>query len=277
MSLEAAGQALDQALSQQSSAPEAPVSTTEQPNTQDSVPELDKFERFKWEGKEWTPKDLKQMTMFQSDYTRKTQEVAQERKYYDNLAADLEAVSKDPSLAAKFKELYPAKFHSYLKYLSQNQSSAQTQPVAANQAQDQSFIESLKKEIAELREQLNPLKEGFEQQELAKTEAQLDSIYNEFSKKYEMADERTVTATAQALHGQGTELSKDLWERIFKEDHERNLKRYEQHYSKQVKQQKEASAKARDVAAGGGVPGQAPKRLSMKDATEAAIRDLSAR
>src|SRR3954464_16064772 len=104
-------------LENTSSAPgEAEAGAGEQPKTPEMV-DLESLEKFRYAGREMTPKELQQAVMLQSDYTRKTQQLAEERKYYDNLSADLSAVAQNPQLAAKFKEVYPEKFHDYLAYV----------------------------------------------------------------------------------------------------------------------------------------------------------------
>src|SRR3954471_25040474 len=265
---EAAEAALDQHMSPQSQGERSPqasesVSSSESSPRHESNPsdgqsisaimELDKLEKFKFEGREWTPKELKDAYMMQSDYSRKTEAIAQERKYYDNLAADLDSVRNDPSLMAKFKELYPQKFHSYLSVLSQNQAtnSEQSKPAVAP-------------EVANRIEKLEQFITQFETKNL---EAEVDTAFNKLTEKYPMADERVVTASANLalqqgvrLRGEDGKLNVGELEKIFKSEHERTQKAYDAHYKQQVEKQKQASAKSRDVASGGGVPGQAPEK-----------------
>src|SRR3990167_2821971 len=110
---------VDSAAPEGQSAPETENkgTDTQEANNQGDIPELDKFERVKWEGKDWSLKDLKNSVLMHSDYSRKTQEISEERKFYDNLRYDLDAIRKNPDLESKFKELYPEKFHSYLDYV----------------------------------------------------------------------------------------------------------------------------------------------------------------
>jgi hypothetical protein len=269
---------LDQALSQQSSG-EATQDQKEQ-STEANQPaqaqqgplELEKVERFKYEGREWTPQELKSAMMMQADYTRKTQEIAQERKYYENLSSDLRAVRENPALAEEFKKVYPEKFHNYLEYISQN--TPQAPQAQQNQVQQQVAKPSIDPEFKARFEQLES---AWKEQEVQKAQAQLDAIYDKFSKKYEMADERVVTATAQHLLSQGTKLDEATWEKLFKAEHERIQERYQAHYKNQIKQQQDASKRARDAGPGGGTPGQAPVKRSFDEATAAALSDLTGR
>jgi hypothetical protein len=91
--------------------PSAQQSEAAPESTPQTVAELDKLEKFKFEGQEYTPQELKNAILRQSDYTRKTQEFSQERRFYDNLQADLRSVRSNPALAAEFRRTYPEKFH----------------------------------------------------------------------------------------------------------------------------------------------------------------------
>jgi hypothetical protein len=272
---------LDQALSQQSSG-EANSEVSDKPQTEANQPtqpqgplELEKVERFKYEGREWTPQELKSAMMMQADYTRKTQEIAQERKYYENLSSDLRSVRENPALAEEFKKVYPEKFHNYLEYISQNtQSASQAQQYQQQSIQQQVVKPSIDPEFKARFEQLES---AWKEQEVQKAQAQLDSIYDKFSKKYEMADERVVTATAQHLLSQGTKLDESTWEKLFKQEHDRTQERYQAHYKNQIKQQQDAGKRARDAGPGGGTPGQAPVKRTFDEATAAALSDLSGR
>jgi hypothetical protein len=57
-----------------------------------------------------TPKDLKNSYLMREDYTRKTQEVAEARKYVDNFKYDLQSLVKQPSLMGQFEKVYPKEF-----------------------------------------------------------------------------------------------------------------------------------------------------------------------
>lgn len=247
-----------------------PSSTDGQPSISE-IMELDKLEKFKFEGREWTPHELKSAYMMQQDYSRKTAEVAQERKYYDNLAADLESVRNDPSLSAKFRELYPQKYHNYLSHVLPKDQTPQVEASRSN----------VPPEVANRIEKLEQFINQFETKNL---EAEIDSTFTKLGEKYPMADEQTVTARADLamrqgvqLRGQDGKLNVGELEKIFKAEHDRTQKAYDAHYAKQVEQQKAASAKSRDVAGGGGVPGQAPEKLTFEQATQKAIKEFSAR
>jgi len=254
-----------QELEQQESLDTTQDASTEQPDsniqTQQDIVELDKLEKFKFSGQDWTPKDLTGAILRQSDYTRKTQEIAQERKYYDNLSADLDAVKQNPQLMERFKQVYPEKYHNYLRYVTAEEKAAQqVQP----QGVDQQFMKRF--ETVE-----NALKE----QRLTAINAELDAMFDKLGKKYTYADEASVIAKAQALLDRGQRLDEKTWDAVWKSEHDRVQAHAQKMWSDKIANQKQANAKARDVASGGGIPGQAPKNpRTIKEATNLAMRDL---
>ena len=70
-----------------------------------NIPDLEKLAKFRYKGKTLTLDDLQKMGMMQNDYQKKTQELAKERKYWDNLDSDLGNVRDNPKLANEFKKL----------------------------------------------------------------------------------------------------------------------------------------------------------------------------
>lgn len=243
-----------------------------------SIFDLDKAEKVMFQGQEWSLKDLKNAFLRQSDYTKKTQELAQERKFAENLSYDLESVFDNPELAEKFKEIYPEKYHAQLdrilqlrdRYNEQNQTSSQT-----NSGLDPQSIQKLIEKAVTSR--VNPIIQDYTNKETAAIEAKLEALANKYSQTYDLADEEKVLSAAQALVDKGEKLTDQAWEKLWKDDHERTKKTFESYSKKQFEQQKQANAKSRDIAKGGGTPGQAPKRETFKEATERAIRELSGR
>lgn len=237
--------------------------------------ELDSLPKFKFEGKEWTPKDFRGAYMMQSDYSRKTMALAQERKYIDNLTYDLENVRKNPSLQGEFLKVYPKKFHSLLEAIG-----VKTQE--GGKGNDLSSDPRYKS----LEERLNRIEGDYTEKQVKAIEAEIDSIFKVMSSKYEYADEETVLARAQALLDKLKEdsepgeqeqvtLSRDHWERIWKSVHDRNLKRAETYYSGRVGKQKQANAAGKDIGAGGGIPSQAPARpKTIREASKYALEEL---
>lgn len=246
---------------------------------QQAMVELDKLEKFKYKGKEWTSKDLEAAMLRQSDYTKKTQEIAQERRFADNLGYDLLSVYRNPSLASQFKQVYPEKYHKILEeFLGGTSTNAQDQASQQTQQANQyaTLDPSLVKEFNSLKGIVQELQSGWQKTEAEKTEAQLTSLFQDMEKKYPGADQRTVLATGQALSADGHKLTAENWERIFKQEHDRFESMFKARREKEVKEQLEANKKGRDVGASGGIPGQAPRKISgFKEATEAALAALS--
>lgn len=230
-------------------------------NTQGSeIPELDKFERFKWEGKDWSLKDLKNSVLMQSDYSRKTEAISQERKYYDNLAADLDHVRSNPSMADKFREMYPEKFHAYLKYI-QNESA---QPGNAVPAQKPQMDPQLMSRIDQMEKMIT-------EDKVSALEAKLEAQDQKMAAKFPRADIEAVYARASQLHASGTKLTDEAWEKLWQGDHDKHSKRFDSWQKETVQKQKEAISQSRDIGSGGGIPGQAPKKIKLKDVAESIL------
>ncbi len=221
--------------------------------------ELDKYEKFKWEGKDWSKKDFKEALLRNEDYTRKTQEISQERKYYANLKADLESVRRQPALEAKFREIYPEQFH-YVLDLIRNGSSQASHP---NQQQPQPGQgQDLDPRLVSRIDQIEKLvTEDKVQAQMAKLEAQDKS----FQAKYKRADLDRVYRHAEKLADKGEKLTEEAWEKIWKTEHDRGEATFKAWQKEQFENQKNANKQARDTASGGGIPGQAPQKTSLKD------------
>lgn len=254
----------------------------------DAIAELDKMEKFKFEGQEWTPKDLKAAILRQKDYTQKTQTLAEERKaletergetkYYENLYADLRAVKNDPSLASQFISLYPEKFHGYLKeVLSEAQASEasrqqeqQSQPKEQYRQSPQDF-ETLTK--------LNKMERFIHDQETAKNEAVIKGYVDQFSKKYEDAiPEVAIARVYENYMATGKTPTPQQWEEAFKSVDSQIKEKLNSRYSDLVKKQTDANKKARDVESGGGTVGRAPAKFAnLGEVTKHAISQLTGR
>lgn len=264
------------------------------PDSGDSsqVLDLTQTEKFMWEGKEMTPQELRSSMLRQQDYTKKTQQAAEERrqyleerrrfeeerqsyqsqreqseKYESNLEADIQHVLGDPSKEAKFKEIYPEKYHQALE-------KALVQAFGDRNSPDG--------EVKSLKQQLKTIQDRFQMQdqERAKTAFEsdvkqnaeiLDSAISRLSTKYPSADEESVLARAEYI---ASSFKKDqsfannfsqLMEKLYKENHDFHEKRYQQIYTQKVNQQKQANTKAKDVGRGGATPGAAPQKMKLRD------------
>lgn len=248
--------------------------TSEQP----SVYDLDSAEKVKWQGREWTKDELSKSFMMQSDYTQKTQRLNEERKYAENFAYDLMSVLKNPSLAARFKQIYPQTFHAHvdagLSLYKQLRAQGMSHSQAAEQTQDQAQGQSKAGLPDEFLQRFERLESQIEQTNLAKIEAQLDATFSKLEQKYPFADEEMVIARASALIDQGQKMSDDVWDKLWKSSHETLKGKADKHYSEQVNKQKQANQKGRDVGSGGGIPASAPKQpKSIKEATDMFLKE----
>lgn len=236
---------------------------TEKP-AQPEMVDIDSVDKFRFAGREWTPKDFQGAYMMQSDYTRKTQALAEERRYYDNLSSDLEAVKRNPVLAEQFRTIYPEKFHNYLDYVVQRQETKQATQAVNTQGADPALM----KEIQELKQDMFDRK-------VQSIQAELDAKFKGYTDKFPLADEEAVVARAQALLDRGEKMTDQLWERLWKSVHDRNQKLADKYYSNKVNQQKNVNSKTKDVASGGGTPGQAPKMpRTIKEASALALQEI---
>lgn len=248
-----------------------------------AIAELDKMERFKFQGKDWTPKDLEKAILRQQDYTKKTQTLAderksfeQERKYSENLHYDLQYVRNNPTQATinEFIKLYPEKYHGALKQvLTELQSGSQTQ-TQDQKPQSQSFD-------LQTAADLKQMKTFIHEQEVAKNTTNLNGWIDKHSKLIENPKSRAL-ATKIAIadvfeaHNQGVKVTEQMFEDAFKAVAQQLKEAVGGEYGDLVKKQTEANAKARDVDPGGGTVGRAPAKFkSFGDVTRQAIADLT--
>jgi hypothetical protein len=242
-------------------------------DTKDDVLDLDKLEKFRFDGREWSAKDLKNAYLMQSDYTRKTQEIAKERQYVENFSYDLDAVIKNPSLLDKMREVYPRKYVEHAERVlssvgKSNQSSSE--PGTKEDPKLLSELSSIKSDISEW-------KEAQRQAELKSITSWLDNQYDSLSKKFPYANQDAVTMRAQYLNEQGTKITEKVLEKLFETNNSEVKSLMDRMYKDTAKKQIEVNGKAKDVGAGGGVPGGAPRGFkTIKEATNAFLSDIEA-
>lgn len=216
--------------------------------------------KFKWfDGKTVSADELRNGHLRQSDYTKKTQEIAQERKYYDNLNADLAKIKRNPALADEFKNVYPEKFHTYLDYVVKK----------AEEAEE-------KKEAQIVSDpRLDEVYDHYEKQRKEIALQEVNQVFDKLSAKYELANESDVVAAASAIVKQARERgdknykpTEKEYEQFFKNSHAENQKRFDKIYQSKIDAQKKANVKGADIGSGGAIPGQAPRQArNIKEAT----------
>lgn len=232
-------------------------------------------DRYRYNGR--SVKEWDSGYMRQQDYSSKTQALAQERRYYDNLSVDLERVKQAPQLAEQFKQIYPEKFHAYLRYV-MGETPTRPQQVGQPQAQQQYAQMDPRFES-----RLQRMEEANRAREVSLISSELDTIYDRMAKKYPFADQEAVTARAQALFqaikqqdplNPNIRITEKQWDALWKSHHEQAQKIAEARYKQQVKDQISASRKGSDAGGGGGVPGQAPRQYkTIKEASDQARAD----
>ena len=245
--------------------------------TQKELMDLDKLERFRFQGKEWTAKDLRSAYMRQQDYTKKTQELSETRKYAENFDADLQSVLENPQLLNEMRTVYPPSYVAIAeKILSRTTSqkpSQEANPVAGSETQ-------IPKEFLDRFSKLENTLAGYErekyQAEIAKNEAWLDKTYSNLSKKYPHAHEEVVTARAAFLRERGHEINDKVLENIFREVNKNFQERYVKATQKQQSEQLSTNLRAKDIGAGGGIPGSPPvKPKNFAEARNAALEHFT--
>lgn len=269
-----------QSAKEQSATSESRVETTTEhapaERSADSTPsvvDIDKLEKFMYEGKEWTKDDLRKSILMHQDYTKKTQEVASERKaieserrFAENVPYDLEKLARDPTLISEFKRVYPEKYHATAEKILERLGVPKTQI-------DQTRANDYSAEVA----RLERVEQWMNTVETEKMQQHLDHTFDKLKTQFPEADELVVIAKAQAKRNQGEDIKDSDFEKWFKADHESRSKKLEDYYLGKIKDQKAANRKGRDVPAGGEAPGAPQKKMNFKEATAQAIKDLSNR
>jgi len=276
-------------------APEGKQETPDKPETEVDKPaapvaakpdilDLDKHERVRFKGKDWSTKELYESQLRHEDYTRKVQLANEERKYATNFEADLDAVVENPALLSEFKKIYPPR---YIKVAEKVLSKLRAEGTAAPQglpsenapAQRQALDPEVQKKLDELLEFKSTLDQRTQE---AKTQADLNTVnewFSELTKKYPEAHEGWVNAQAgylaERLEEAGKTISKADIEKLFKEDHTAREKWFQERSRAQIQSQKAAQKKGQDMASGGGVPTAPSKKpKTFKEAKALMEADL---
>lgn len=238
-------------------------------NQSDEALNLESVLKFKFGEREWTPDQLRKAIMLQSDYTKKTQQISEERKYFDNLHYDLENIRSNPDLVNEFMKVYPKQFHQYLKLVGANSEEAQNRQVQA-QSEKAPIDPQL---IAKLERVENYIRDT----EVKAKEAELDAKFSSLSKKYPEGNEDLVLARAQALIDRGVPITDEVWDKLWKQSHDSFVSKFEAKQKQTLQQQRDSNNRASGPSSAGGVPTNAPRRESFKQATERAIQELHGR
>jgi hypothetical protein len=248
-------------------------------SNQPSLAELEKLERFKFDGQEWTPKDLKNSILRMNDYTRKTQELAETRKsieteqlYRDNFQVDFKKVLQNPELIEVFRTYYPAH---WVKVAEQLLETTKSHP-KASETPNQSTPQGSGLDSSVLKK-IDYIEKTFQQREVEALEKSLDMEFTKLTSKYPKANPELALARAQLLSDQRVDILKEgKLEEIFKSLNDIESTREKQWRENLIKEQKQANAKARDIGKGGGTPGKAPEKMDFRQAREHMLKGLGA-
>lgn len=229
--------------------------------------DLSKAEKFILNGKETTLKELQAQIMMQQDYTRKSQEIAQDRKYRDNLEFDLAKIEKNPKLVSEFKKIYPKQYHRAADYAAHRMERQEQ-----TQEQGTDTQSHLVKQIVE--DAVGPIRSELDSYKTEAAVKQLDGIFAEMRSKFPDAKEKYALAELQALKDMEIPITQAKIEEVFKSLHEESKTLKESYHMEQLNKQKQANQKAKDAPSGGGIPGQAPKRYKNLEDLDSVQKDL---
>lgn len=242
----------------------------ERPRKPPSLLDLDKQERFRFEGREWTRDQLRKAYLRQEDYSRKTQELAETRKFSDNFATDLRAVMKDPSLFEQLQRIYPKEYVAHAKEVLNDLKGLR--PDAQSQTAQQKDPEFL-----QLRDEFQALKAERAAQGVEQVQQWLNSTYSTLEKKYPYARPKEVTVDAEGMALGGTKITAEVLEKLFKANDAELKAKWDANYKAKIDEQLTIGKKGRDLGPGGGVPTSGPKNpRTMKEARDAMLADAAA-
>lgn len=229
---------------------------------QPSITSLDSLSEFEFQGERLTPERLQEVFNGYKTLSEKQKQYESEGRYVANLDADIESVLENPSLAEKFKQVYPQKYHAVLDRIL-----AKTQPQAQGT--------QLPKEIASRLSKLDALERRLEAMAIESANAKLEATLPKLQEKYQLMNEDQVLAKAEIFLSQGGKLTDAVWERLAKESHEKMYKASQAYFKKELEAQKEKGMQARDVGPGGAPAGKAPVRpKTFDEAREAMLKEL---
>lgn len=252
--------------------------------------ELDKFEKFKFDGKEWTPSDLKKSIMLQSEFTKKSQEFSNKTKEYEtklkdydsevkhrefraNLKADIDHVKNNPALVEQFKKIYPEEYHWLIDGLKPEQAQ-NTQPKVELPPEIMEKLSKHDEVISEFQ------KKAMETERQA-MDARLDADEAKYTQKYPyskpalgMVYGALETFAVKNNIKDFREIPDNVVEGIYKNAHEQMVKMAEQINNEKVKQQLSANKEGQDVGRGGATATEAPPKIRLKDVADHVISGL---
>jgi hypothetical protein len=237
--------------------------------------DLDKLDRFRFNGREWAPKELKSAIMAHADYTKKTMEVAQNRRFADNFAIDMQSVLDDRQLWEKFKSIYPPQYvanaEKILKYLEPKPAEA-SNPSSSQYAQ---LPPEIRAKLEDHDQRWARLDKEHREKEIEGIQTWIDTQFKSLSEKYPDALPELVMARAQVMSDQGNKIDEEALDKLFKKSQTEQQTAMETRYQTKVKEQRAKGERAKDAGTGGSPPSNPPRKIgTFKEAREAMYQDL---
>lgn len=238
------------------------------------VIDLDGVSTFKFQGETYTPNQFVEFQRGFQQYGEASKYVEEDKKYWANVYHDIEKVLKNPSRADEFRGAYPERFHALLDR--QLNGTGQQVEKVQNQTSQQ-----LPREVGEKLSDYERRLAAFEKRaydaEVAAATAKIDALLPTLMKKYEMADQDKVLFEAEKFLNKGGKLTDSTWERLVKEDHDRNTSRADKFYKTKLDSQIKQGQKGKDIGVGGATPGNAPVKMNFSQAQDEMIKSLRSR
>lgn len=213
-----------------------------------SVTDLDGLSEFKFQGQSYTPEKLAKLFQEREAFSKD----AQHANFAKNLEVDLDYLLQDPSALEKFMQIYPREYHALAKKYAQLSRPDASKPESTQSTQlPKEFLDK----INGLESRVGRYERMAHEAEVAKHEAHLQKTVDPLFEKYDFASSDAVYAKAEAMIASGYQMTDAAWERLIKENHLANEKRFEARHNAKVKEQIEKGNQARDTGSGGSAPG----------------------
>jgi len=239
--------------------------------------DLDKLEKFRFKGREWTRKEFEDGHLRQQDYTRKMQTLSEKTKFVENFPHDLRTVIADRSKLSDLERIYPKEFVAHAKEILAAYP-AKAEPQGQQLTSKPEVPEEFRKEFDAMKASVAEWQQERERTEIEQNQKWLNNQFDSLSKKYSHAHSEVVYARAESAARQGVQITADVLDKLFKACNDEMKKRSDELYKDKINQQLKAGKEAKDVGAGGDLAGGAPKNYkTIKDATAGFLADIANR
>jgi len=240
--------------------------------------DLEKLERFRFNGRELTPKELKSQLMAHKDYTQKTMELKEARKFADNFHHDLRTLLSQPNRLADFKKIYPAEYVQAAEEILQMRGQS-TGQVPQQENQQQSNQDNLPPQMKQALEKIERWDSEIKEANTAAITQMLDTLHGSLAQKYPFADSDVVDLRVNAAIEKGLKVDKDslpkILEKAYQQHDEAMKAKWAAQQKSKVEEQVKAGRKAQDTGRGGSMPGQPPRKYSkFAEIREEALRQF---